>query len=67
MFAYLAGHGSVVGGEYYFAHDTTVQGISDNGVPLREIKAAFDSSPSQRAFLWLDFNHREDIIPGVLA
>ena len=64
MFAYLAGHGEVVGGEYYFiAHDTTAQGIATNGVPLKKIKEAFDSSPSQRAFLWLDFCHSGGIIP----
>jgi len=64
VFAYLAGHGEVVAGEYYFiAHDTTARGIAINGVPLTKIKAAFDSSPSQRAFLWLDFCHSGGIIP----
>jgi uncharacterized caspase-like protein len=68
VFAYLAGHGAVVGGEYYFiAHDTTAQGIASNGVPLKTIKAAFDSSPSQRAFLWLDFCHSGGIIPRDLG
>ena len=64
VFAYMAGHGEVVAGEYYFiAHDTTAQGIATNGVPLKKIKEAFDSSPSQRAFLWLDFCHSGGIIP----
>jgi hypothetical protein len=64
VFAYMAGHGEVVAGEYYFiAHDTTARGIAINGVPLTKIKAAFDSSPSQRAFLWLDFCHSGGIIP----
>ena len=64
VFAYMAGHGEVVGGEYYFiAHDTTAQGIAINGVPLKRLKAAFDTSPSQRAFLWLDFCHSGGIIP----
>ena len=68
MFAYLAGHGAVVGRDYYFiAHDTTVQDIVINGVPLKTIKAAFDSSPSQRAFLWLDFCHSGGIIPRDLG
>ena len=68
VFAYLAGHGEVVGGEYYFiAHDTTAQGIATNGVPLKKIKEAFDSSPSQRAFLWLDFCHSGGIIPRDLG
>jgi uncharacterized caspase-like protein len=63
VFAYLAGHGAVVGDEYYYvAHDTTPQDIASHGVPLRKIKAAFDSSPSQRAFLWLDFCHSGGII-----
>ena len=64
VFAYMAGHGEVVAGEYYFiAHDTTAQGIATNGVPLKKIKEAFDASPSQRAFLWLDFCHSGGIIP----
>ena len=64
VFAYMAGHGEVVAGEYYFiAHDTTAQGIATNGVPLKKIKEAFDSSPSKRAFLWLDFCHSGGIIP----
>ena len=64
VFAYMAGHGEVVAGEYYFiAHDTTAQGIAINGVPLKRLKAAFDSSPSQRAFMWLDFCHSGGIIP----
>jgi uncharacterized caspase-like protein len=68
VFAYLAGHGAVVGGEYYFvAHDTTAQGIAAAGVPLNRVKAAFDSSPSQRAFLWLDFCHSGGIIPRDLG
>ena len=64
VFAYMAGHGEVVAGEDYFiAHDTTAQGIAINGVPLKRLKAAFDSSPSQRAFMWLDFCHSGGIIP----
>jgi uncharacterized caspase-like protein len=68
VFAYLAGHGAVVGGEYYFvAYDTTAQGIGTDGVPLKRIKSAFDASPSQRAFLWLDFCHSGGIIPRDLG
>ena len=68
VFAYLAGHGEVVGGKYYFiAHDTTLKNISTKGVPLKKIKVAFDSSPSQRAFLWLDFCHSGGIIPRDLG
>ena len=64
VFAYMAGHGAVVGGDYYFiAHDTNAQDIPSTGVPLKKIKEAFDASPSQRAFLWLDFCHSGGIIP----
>ena len=64
VFAYMAGHGEVVEGEYYFiAHDTNAQDIPSTGVPLKKIKQAFDASPSQRAFLWLDFCHSGGIIP----
>jgi uncharacterized caspase-like protein len=63
-FAYMAGHGAVVESEYYFvAYNTTVQDIPSTGVPLKKIKEVFDASPSQRAFLWLDFCHSGGIIP----
>ena len=64
VFAYMAGHGAVVGGDYYFiAHNTNVQDIPSSGMPLKKIKEVFDASPSQRAFLWLDFCHSGGIIP----
>ena len=68
VFAYTAGHGEVVGGDYYFvAHNTNVQDIPSSGVPLKKIKEVFDASPSQRAFLWLDFCHSGGIIPRDLG
>ncbi len=68
VFAYMAGHGAVVGGDYYFvAHDTNAQAIPSSGVPLKKIKEVFDASPSQRAFLWLDFCHSGGIIPRDLT
>ena len=68
VFAYMAGHGAVVGGKYYFvAHNTNVQDIPSTGVPLKRIKEIFDGSPSQRAFLWLDFCHSGGIIPRDLS
>ena len=37
VFAYMAGHGEVVAGEYYFiAHDTTAQGIAIQRRPAQE-------------------------------
>jgi len=64
VFAYMAGHGTVVKGDYYFvAHNTNVQDIPSTGVRLKKIKEAFDASLSQRAFLWLDFCHTGGIIP----
>ena len=68
VFAYMAGHGEVVGGDYYFiAHDTSAQEIPSRGVPLKRIKQIFDASASQRAFLWLDFCHSGGIIPRDLT
>ena len=68
VFAYMAGHGSVVGGEYYFvAQDTSVKDIRKTGVPLSRIKEAFDASPSQQAFLWLDFCHSGGILARDVA
>jgi hypothetical protein len=68
VFAYLAGHGAVQKDKYYFvAHDTNIEKLPSTGVPLTKIKQAFDNSPSQRAFLWLDFCHSGGIIPRDLA
>ena len=63
VFAYMAGHGAVVKDDYFFvAHDTKVETLPTTGVPLTAIKAAFDTSSSQRAFLWLDFCHSGGIL-----
>jgi hypothetical protein len=63
VFVYVAGHGAVVKDEYFFvSHDTQADAIPTTGVPLKAIKAAFDGSPSQRAFLWLDFCHSGGIL-----
>jgi uncharacterized caspase-like protein len=69
VFVYLAGHGSVEGGNYSFvAHDTNASSLSKTGVPLTEIKALFESTKSTRAFLWLDFCHSGGILArGLVA
>jgi uncharacterized caspase-like protein len=68
VFAYLAGHGEVQKDKYFFvAHDTNPDKLPSTGVPLKKIKEAFDASPSQRAFLWLDFCHSGGIIPRELG
>jgi uncharacterized caspase-like protein len=54
--------------EYFFvSHDTQADALPATGVPLAKIKAAFDATPSQRAFLWLDFCHSGGILPRDLA
>ena len=68
VFIYMAGHGHVENNDYYYiAHGSTPGQLAATGVPLTRIKAAFDSSPSQRAFLWLDFCHSGGIIPRELG
>ena len=63
VFVYMAGHGTVVKDDYFFvAHDTRADQLPTTGVPLRKIKESFDASPSQRAFLWLDFCHSGGIL-----
>ena len=58
VFVYLAGHGSVEGGKYYYiAHDSEVGRLSETGVPLATIKRLFTATASRRVFLWLDFCH----------
>ncbi len=63
LFVYMAGHGAVVQDDYFFvAHDTQSDQLITTGVPLTRIKASFDTSPSQRLFLWLDFCHSGGIL-----
>lgn len=63
VFVYLAGHGHVVKGSYYYiAYDTDTTRLAETGVPLTQIKALFDASKSQRVFLWLDFCHSGGIL-----
>jgi Caspase domain len=68
VFAYMAGHGEVVKDSYYFiTYNTRIDDIPSSSVPLKAIKDAFDASPSQRAFLWLDFCYSGGIIPRDLT
>ncbi len=63
VFVYLAGHGHVEKGQYYYiAYDTEVDRVAETGVPLARIKALFDASKSHRVFLWLDFCHSGGIL-----
>ena len=63
LFVYLAGDGAVEGDQYYFvAHDTDPDRLTTTGVPLVTIRDWFDTTKSQRAFLWLDFCHSGGIL-----
>ena len=63
VFVYLAGHGGIEDGQYYFvAHDTDCNNLAETGVPLTQIKTLFDGSRSDRVFLWLDFCHSGGIL-----
>jgi len=63
VFVYLAGHGDVDRGEYYFiSHDTDKSNVAGTAVPLSEIKKLFDDCKSKRVFLWLDCCHSGGIL-----
>jgi hypothetical protein len=63
VFVYLAGHGAVEGGEYYFIpYDAQAGDVPGTAVSLRDIKGLFDACKSDRAFLWLDSCHSGGII-----
>jgi helicase len=63
IFVYLAGHGAVVGTDYFFiAHDTDGNRLDGTGVSLKRIKMLFDQTKSRRVFLWLDFCHAGGIL-----
>ena len=64
VFVYLAGHGGVEDGHYYYvSYDANPDDLANTAVSLGEIRSLFDKSPSQQAFLWLDFCHSGGIIP----
>lgn len=63
VFVYMAGHGSPEKGDFYFiTHDTDIADLAGTAIPLTEIKTLFDSTPSRRVFLWLDFCHSGGIL-----
>jgi hypothetical protein len=63
LFAYLAGHGAVENGAFYFlSHDAVLGSLGKTAVSLKEVKRLFDNSPSRRAFLFLDCCHSGGII-----
>ena len=63
LFVYLAGHGGVEnGGYYYLAQDTDRGRLAETGVSLAAIKRLFDRTASRRVFVWLDCCHSGGII-----
>jgi Caspase domain len=64
VFVYIAGHGTIDKGAYYFvAHDTILgPRLAATGIPLLFLREMFDNSPSRRLFVWLDFCHSGGII-----
>lgn len=63
VFVYLAGHGGIDNGEYFFVtHDTDAGALAKTGLPLTQIRNFFDQSPSHQVFLWLDFCHSGGIL-----
>lgn len=64
LFVYLAGHGTVIGDQYFFLpYDTNHKDIENSAIPLKSIKRLFDRCASRQVLLWLDFCHSG----GVLA
>ena len=63
LFVYMAGHGDVKNGEYFFiAHDTDLDRYTDTAVPLKTLKGLFDRTKSRQVCLWLDFCHSGGIL-----
>lgn len=63
VFVYMAGHGTVYKGVYYFLpHDTDPGRLADTGLPLTALRDLFDNSPSRRVFVWLDFCHSGGVL-----
>lgn len=63
VFVYIAGHGAVENGEYYFVpHDAYAGDLRKSAVALADIKRLFDKCNSERVFLWLDCCHSGGIL-----
>ena len=63
MFAYLAGHGMVLGNEYfYLPYDYDRSRPKESSVPPAEPKPMFDATTANRAFLWLDCCHAGGVL-----
>jgi len=63
VFVYLAGHGGIANGDYFFVpYDTDARALATTGLPLTQIRDLFDQSPSHQVFLWLDFCHSGGIL-----
>ena len=63
VFVYMAGHGDVENGDYFFiAYDTALDRIPHTAVPLKTLKGLFDRTKSRQVCLWLDFCHSGGIL-----
>ena len=62
IFLYFAGHGCTLNNQYFFVpHDFKINSPLTL-VPVADIRDAFQSSPCQRLFMWLDFCHSGGIV-----
>lgn len=62
-FVYLAGHGAVVDGEYYFLpSDTDNADLPNSAISLSEVKRQFDAYKGRRVFVWLDCCHSGGVL-----
>ncbi len=63
VFAYVAGHGMALGNEYFFLpYDFDQSQPKESSIPLAELKAMFDATTANRAFLWLDCCHAGGVL-----
>jgi hypothetical protein len=63
VFVYMAGHGTIHNGSYYFLpHDTDPHRLPETVLPLTALRDLFDNSPSRRVFVWLDFCHSGGVL-----
>jgi len=63
IFVYVAGHGDVENGDYFFiAYDTAIDRITETAIPLKKLKSLFDRTKSRQVCIWLDFCHSGGIL-----
>lgn len=63
---FFSTHGYIAEGQgYLFAHDSSIYGLHDNGIPMAEVGRLIDASPAKHVLLFTDACHSGAMGGGV--